>query len=65
MSLVRHLDAMRGLKRTSAHSGPLGFDACEPDDGLSETSKKAHAFANCIALIVSAVPSTRITRLRL
>jgi hypothetical protein len=41
------------------------FEALEVNKWLLETRKKAHAFDNCIAFIVSAMPSTRITRLRL
>jgi hypothetical protein len=63
MSLTGHAESPdNGRWRTTSYGRPVkSYELIR----AFETRKKAHAFAICIALIVSAVPSTRITRLRL
>jgi hypothetical protein len=69
MSIARNGEVTGALRPASAHSGSLfaaiPFLACEADEWLLSMRKKAHALSNCIAFIVSAMPSTVITRLRL
>jgi hypothetical protein len=69
MSTARNGVVAGVLRPASAHSGPLFaamlFLACEADSRLLSMRKKAHAPVNRIAFIVSAIPSTLNTRLRL
>lgn len=69
MSIARNGEVTDALRPASVHSGALfaaiPFLACEADEVLFSMRKKAHAPVNRIAFIVSAMPSTLITRLRL